>query len=82
MKTHKSLVWATVAVLALTFASTAFARGPDGARNNGTGGGDGLGWLRNTLRGVAGAISDLGGVAGAIVDLLPSPGMTHEQPHQ
>lgn len=62
MKTTKSLVWATLAVMALTFASTALAEhGTGGPRTvgNGTGSGDGLGWLRNTLRGAAAAIADL-----------------------
>lgn len=75
MKTTKSLVLACLTVLALTFASTAFAEhGTGGPRTggNGTGGGDGLGWLRNTLR----------GVAAAIADLLPAPGMIHEPTHQ
>jgi hypothetical protein len=75
MKTTKSLVWACLAVLALTFASTAFAEhGNNGTRSSGTGGGDGLGWLRNMMRVVA--------------DLIPpatsswTPSLNHEQPHQ
>ncbi len=75
MKTAQSLVWAGLTVLAATFASTVFAEhGTGGPRTvgNGTVGDDGLGWLRNTLR----------GVAAAIADLLPAPGMIHEPTHQ
>lgn len=70
----KSLVCACLIVIALTFSSTAFASGPrnNGGTSSGTGGGDGLGWLRNTIRAVAEAIGNI----------LPAPNLIHESPHQ